>query len=68
LNRFELVWLDLGKIEAKFEEKLGLDLGKIKILHPLKHSISQERIQVKLYLGKQVAKSLMRFLRIDHLY
>jgi len=29
----------LGKIEAKFEQKWS-DLGKIKTLHPQKHSIS----------------------------
>jgi len=45
LIRFGQIWLNLGKIrrmdkiEAKFEQK-RLDLGKIKILHPQKHSIS----------------------------
>jgi len=32
------LWRNLDKIEAKFGQK-WLDLGKIKILHPQKHSI-----------------------------
>jgi len=47
--KFEQVWLDLCEIKlnlGKFEAKFGLisgairlNLGKIKILHPQKHSI-----------------------------
>jgi len=41
LVRLGQIWLNLGKIEAKFGQK-RLDLGKIKILHPKKYSISYD--------------------------
>jgi len=34
-----------GKIEAKFGQR-GLDLGKIKILHPQEHSIPYSYVNV----------------------
>jgi len=39
LIRFGQILLDLGKVEAKFEQN-RFDLGKIKILHRKKHQIS----------------------------